>query len=217
MQENKIKLIQKNISGLMYNGISYKQIINMYEEKILNLKNPELSFWFAQNIKGANIKAHGQVIIDSKDLAYNYEFAVHQYRFLDNNTIEHINDIDVKAHGQVIIDSKDLFYNYEFAKNVKGADIKSHGQIIIDSKDLEYNYKFARDVKGADVKAHGQIIIDSKNPEYNYKFAKEIKGSNKKAHKKIMKEENIEYNERIIKEEKILKYKNELENLLSNN
>ena len=98
-----------------------EKIIELFEKKVLNIKNEKVSYYFAKDVKGADIKAHGQVIIDSKNLNYNYRFA------------RDVKGADIKAHGQVIIDSKNLNYNIRFAKDVKGADIKAHQQVIIDS------------------------------------------------------------------------------------
>ena len=177
-------------------------VIERFEQKALQEKNPVLSWFFATKIKGADIKAHEQVIIDSKDPKYNYKFAcdvkgadvrAHGQVIIDSKDLLYnydyacdIEGADVRAHGQVIIDSKDPECNYCYAYNVKGADIKAHEQVVIDSKDLEYNYWFARKIKGADIKAHEQVVIDSKDPEYNYYFAHNFEGADIKAHEQVV-------------------------------
>ena len=150
-------------------GYPDEKIVEDFETKLLKLHNLKLSQFFPVNIKGADVKAHGQVIIDSEDLEENYEFATH------------VKGADVKAHGMVIANSGNLLYNYKFARDAKGADTWAHEQVILDSKNLEYNYKFASDVKGADVRAHGKVIINSGSIEYNEKF-KLIEGSDIDAH-----------------------------------
>ena len=132
--KSKVEQIEDTLIKLKELGVLETEIVKRYEDKILSLKNNELSYFFAKNIEGADVKAHGNVIIGSKDLEYNYYFAV-------------LPGADVKAHEQIIIDSKNLKFNLDFAKNVEGADVKAHGKVIIDSKNLEYNYIFARDVK----------------------------------------------------------------------
>ena len=160
-------------------GYPDEKIVKDFEVKLLKLHNLKLSQFFPVNIKGADAKAHGQVIIDSEDLEENYEFATT------------VKGADVKAHGKVIVDSKSLMYNYIFARDAKGADTWAHEQVIIDSKDLEYNYIFAKDVKGANVRAHGQVIINSGSIEYNEKF-KLIEGSDIDAHVAVINNTKIQ-------------------------
>ena len=42
-----------------------EKIIELFEKKVLNIKNEKVSYYFAKDVKGADIKAHQQVIIDS--------------------------------------------------------------------------------------------------------------------------------------------------------
>ena len=53
-------------------GYSDDMLIEKFESKILKLGNEELSSFIAENVRGANIKSHEKVIIDSKDLRRNY-------------------------------------------------------------------------------------------------------------------------------------------------
>ena len=57
------------------NSLNSKKAIELFEEKILNLNSPELSYIFSKTVNGANIKAHEKVILESKDPQYNYLFA----------------------------------------------------------------------------------------------------------------------------------------------
>ena len=144
---DKEEKIIEMIESLIRNGVDDELIISRFESKIFDLKKPELYFWFAKNVKGADVKAHGQAIINSCNPEWNYKFA------------RDIIGADVKAHEQAVIDKRDPEWNYKFAKNVKGADVKAHGQAIINSCNPEWNYKFARDIIGADVKAHEQVVF----------------------------------------------------------
>ena len=166
--KNKEQEVIDMIMKLKEFGYPDEKIVKDFEVKLLKLHNLKLSQFFTVNIKGTDVKAHGQVIIDSEDLDYNYKFA------------RDVKGANVRAHGQVIIDSGDLDYNCRFAK-IKGADVKSHGQVMIDSGNLGYNYEFALDIKDADIRAHGQVIINSGSIEYNEKF-KIIEGSDIDAH-----------------------------------
>ena len=42
-------------------------IIELFEKKILKVKSPKLSYYFAHDIKGADILAHRNVVINSGD------------------------------------------------------------------------------------------------------------------------------------------------------
>ena len=107
-----------------------------------------MNYEFARHVEGADVKAHGRVIINSGNLESNYKFA------------RDVKGADVKAHGQAIINSGILDRNYKFAKDVKGADVRAHGQVIINSGDPDWNYLFASEVKGADVRAHCKVMKD---------------------------------------------------------
>jgi hypothetical protein len=83
--------IEKMIENLINSGVSDQLIISRFESKILNLKNPELSYWFVRNIKGADIKAHEQVVINSEDSYFNYLFA------------KDIKKSDARSHGHLYL------------------------------------------------------------------------------------------------------------------
>lgn len=55
-------------------GYSDEQIIKDFEGKLLEVKNIKLSIYFAGRISGANVRAHGQVIMDGKSEEYNAKF-----------------------------------------------------------------------------------------------------------------------------------------------
>ena len=72
---------------------------------------------FAKNVQGADIKAHEKVILDSKDLKWNYMFA------------KNVQGADIKTLGQIVLNSKDLIWNSRFAK-IDGADFEAHQKVI---------------------------------------------------------------------------------------
>ncbi|MBR9682045.1 MAG: hypothetical protein GOV00_04610 [Candidatus Altiarchaeota archaeon] len=121
-------------------------------------KDHELNYLIARDVKGADIKKHGDAIIESGHPNYNFVYA------------ENIEGADILKHGEVVIKSKNLRSNYSFPKYIKGAEVLRHGKVIIDSKKKKENYEFARDVKGADIKEHGKVIIDvgTENDNFNY-------------------------------------------------
>ncbi len=87
---DKEEKIIEMIESLIRNGVDDELIISRFESKIFDLKKPELYFWFAKNVKGADVKAHGQAIINSCNPEWNYKFA------------RDIIGADVKAHEQVV-------------------------------------------------------------------------------------------------------------------
>ena len=138
---------------LVYKEVDDEDIVDYYQDKILNFNDDEVTYWFAFNIKSSDRKKLGKIIIDNKNIKYNYDFAAN------------IPGADVKAHGKVIIDSKDLKYNYNFARRVEGADVKAHGKVIIDSKDPYYNAIFASIIPDADIKEHEKVLLASNDIE----------------------------------------------------
>ena len=156
--DENIKEIMFYIKAVVRDSWGDKQVIILFEEKILKVKNPELSWLFAKNIKGANVKAHGQIILDSKDPELNYYYA------------RDVVGADIKAQEQIVLESNNPKVSYYFARDVKGADIKAHGQVVLNSKDPEMNYGFVHDVKGADIFAHRDIVINSGDEYWIDKF-----------------------------------------------
>ena len=99
---SEVEQIKENLKKLKKLGVSETEIIERYESKILSLKNGELSYVFIKNIKGADVKAHGKVVIESKDPKWNYMFS------------KDVVGANVKAHEKVVIESKDPEWNYMF-------------------------------------------------------------------------------------------------------
>ncbi len=150
--------------------MSDAQVIDYFEKSVLAAKNPELSCWFALNIKGADVLAHGQVVIKSKDPEYNYVLA----EKLTNDCMLSANCSILDRYGS-------------WWTTVK-AEIRAHCQAVIESGDPEYNYRCAMYIEEADKKAHCQAVIESRNPEYNYRCALNIEEADIPAHKKAIEE-----------------------------
>ncbi len=152
-----IEKIIKYLIELNELGVSENEIIKRYEEKILSLKNVKLSSFFAETVKGADVKALEKAVLESKDPEWNFCFV-------------DVKGADVKAHEKVVIESKDPEWNFKFAEDVEGADVKVLEKVVIESKNSFWNYMFADYIEGADVKAHGKVIIESKKLMDNYWF-----------------------------------------------
>ena len=65
MGEDAVNEIIIAIKKARENGIEDDLILKELEEDVLEVHNPKLSHRFALWIKGANIKAHEQVVIES--------------------------------------------------------------------------------------------------------------------------------------------------------
>ena len=120
---DKEEKIIEMIKNLIDSGVSDRLIVSRFEFKILNLKNPKLSYWFALNINGANVRAHGRVIINSRDSEWNYKFA------------KNVKESDINTHEQIIIKNGDPCYNYMFARYIEVSNVRAHGKAIINSGD----------------------------------------------------------------------------------
>ena len=165
-KKNIEKVLLMNELELVYNKCEPEDIIEYYQDKILELGDVELAYWFATRLPNCDIRKIGKIIIDSKDVKYNYDFP------------RNVKGADVKAHGEVILESKYLYHNYNFALTVPGADIKAHQQIILDSKDPYYNCLFASSIPGIDTTAHEQILFERNDLYYIYVYATMLKVDN---------------------------------------
>ena len=150
--------------------------LHLYAQAMIETGDSYYNYLFAKNIKGADILAHGNVVI--KD-GLKYLCYVDEYNYLFARDIP---GADVLSHGKVILKGKGAYYNYLFARDVKGADVLSHGKVILNDRDAYYNYLFARDVKGADIKSHSHCVKMYGNGKVNYYFAKDIKEADAKSH-----------------------------------
>lgn len=122
---SEVEQIEENLKKLKKLGVSETEIIKRYESKILSLKNGELSCVFVENIKGADVKAHGKAIIESKNLEWNYYFA------------RDVKGADVMAHGRVIIESKDSRVNDWFKE-----DFEDEYKILKENNFINKAYNF---------------------------------------------------------------------------
>jgi hypothetical protein len=109
--------------------------MNISEQEILALNDPDKSYLYCYFNKGtANIKAHQQIIIDSKNLHYCFLFAIN---FPNTN---------LKLFEQIIINSKHIYYCYFFAKLVKESNKQLLSEIVLASGNLDYIKKFYNEV-----------------------------------------------------------------------
>lgn len=83
------KLIANIIALTDYYHYPDNKIIQMYEREVLALNSAYLSYYFARNIKGVNIKAHERALIKN----YNFDFyAASSFAKDEEQIIEKTND-----------------------------------------------------------------------------------------------------------------------------
>ena len=127
--------------------------IKKYENDILDLRSPYLSYHFCTDVPGANIKKHALVVLDCDDHLCMISFA---RDFAPLIGVELINLFE-----KSILDSGIPYSNYSYAKQVKGADIKAHEKVVLNGMDVKADYMFALEVQEADIKAHISKIKSS--------------------------------------------------------
>ena len=145
------------------------------------LKDPEVSTWYASNVKGANKEAHKNIVLKSKNVEWCYKFA------------RDVKGIDISELAKVVIDSKNPYFNYAFARDVIGANVILHELVILEYNNPDCSLEFALNVKGATIELHESVIINdlmnyinvntkeaNKSIERCLEFAKSVKGANRK-------------------------------------
>lgn len=81
---------------------------------------------------GINIKQNQEIIINSKNSHYVYDFALS------------VKESDTNKLQQVIIDNQDSYYAYLFALYVKNADVQKLANVVLDSQNkihIKWFYK----------------------------------------------------------------------------
>lgn len=174
-------LILKEECAKMLNYINGSDNMeNFTEEEILLLNDPEISTWYASNVKGANKEAHKNIVLKSKNVEWCYKFA------------RDVKGIDISELAKVVIDSKDPYFNYVFARDVIGANVILHEQVLLEYNNPDYCLEFALNVIGATIELHEDVIINDlmnyinvntkeadKSIERCLNFAKSVKGANR--------------------------------------
>lgn len=139
--------------------------VKKFEERIINLKIPKLSYLFMKNISGVNKKAHTNIILSSNDPKLIYETAK-------------IKGVNTKLLENAILSFNSPYYSYIYARDITDANVSSHESVVVNNKDESYGdlykYHFATDVKDADVKRLGESVLNS-GPSLNFFFARDVK------------------------------------------
>lgn len=113
---------------LKYNykrGLKTERYFNKIEQEGGNYFNTKV----AKEIKNADVKRHGKVVIDSKDGVANCVFA-------------QIEGADTFKHEQIVLDLKDESLSLMFVKSVKNCNIQAHKEIIMNGDNVEIKQEF---------------------------------------------------------------------------
>lgn len=212
-----------------------KQGINVKENEqiILAFNNAEYSYLFARDVKGADVKAHEKVILDSTntfDLFHAYIFArdikganikaleekilssfsTHSdYAQVCFSFAKDIKNANIKALEENILKTGNAQWSGMFAYYIPGANIKEHEKLVLKSTDWEVLFHFAKNVPGADIQAIENIILAKNDPFCSYNFAKYIPGANIEEHLEVL-EKHPEYFSKIIELENALLLRNKM-------
>lgn len=170
--------------------------IKKFEDRVIKLGIPKLSYLFMKNIEGSNKKAHTKIILSSNDLNLIYETA----------KIRGVNIIEL---GKSIINSNDSYFNYLFARDINGSVVPNHEEVVVNGEEDLIKYYFARDVVGSNKRKLGESVLNG-NPSINFFFAKDIKDGLFMEHMKIVMN-NKDLYERLISLKQI-KSEEDLEN-----
>lgn len=172
---------------------NYQTMVNMVDKKahgkvIINSKDSELNYYFARDVIGADIEAHRDVVLKGSESRWIYYF------------LRDIEPKEIEKHRKAILNLKNAFWNYEFAKGYGDKD-HLHGRVVASYKDPKLNYHFANNVKDARVIDHAPVVIESEDVVYNYLFARDIEGSNPIEHGKVViASKNLEYNYKFLRD-----------------
>lgn len=157
--------------------------VKKFEDRVIKLGIPKLSYLFMKNIEGSNKKAHTKIILSSNDLNLIYETA----------KIRGVNIIEL---GRSIINSNDSYFNYLFARDINGSVVSNHENVVVNGEEDLIKYYFARDVVGSNKRKLGESVLNG-NPSINFFFAKDVKDGLFMEHMKIVKN-NKDLYERLI-------------------
>lgn len=112
------------------------------EKIILEKSGRQTLLDYFKNLKGFDLNAIVNKIIELNDPHLAYEFARQSSK-----------DIDIKSLEQIVINSGLSLVIFKFASNVPGADIKALEKALLLTEDGKSMYGFALHIPGADVEA----------------------------------------------------------------
>ena len=136
------------------------------EDEILECDNPELSFWYAYCIPGADIEKHQQVVLNSNQPSWCYKFACY------------IEGADVIALTNVVKESDDPHYKYLCARDIPQIipdfDITPFEDSVLELEDSKWSSQFLHNVKGSRKELHENVIRNNESKKLSKRISRTI-------------------------------------------
>ena len=129
------------------------------------IASPSFVYYYARDVKNANIQHAEDVLIKLGDGKWIYNFA------------NDIPDANIEKLQEAILNTKQGEWISTFAKNIMGADIDKMQQAVLESNDAKSMFYFAKDVPNADIeklKASEGRTINSDFPNNYLRQLKKI-------------------------------------------
>lgn len=157
---NKVELLKYIVERISAgtNPFSYQEIIE-YENKIIETGDAYYIYFFARNVKGANISKLEDAIIEINDVRGMITFA------------SIVAGANIERFTNIIIGMNNPEYIFLFARDVNDADISKLEDAIIEINDAKWMIIFARYIPGANIERLADSIIATNNAENIYNFA----------------------------------------------
>lgn len=137
-----------------------------FENEILGYNNPELSFWYAYYIPGADIEKHQKVVLDSKQPSWCYKFACY------------IPGADIISLTNVVMESKDPYYSYLCARDIPQIipdfDITPFEDSVLELEDSKWSSQFLHNVKGSRKELHENVIRNNEAKKLSKRISRTI-------------------------------------------
>jgi len=168
--------------------------VYLMQKVVLDCKNPQYAFLFAQNVKGSDIKALQKIVIESNKIKYICKFGcfipgadrklIEEIISKSKNAkyahmfLKHVKNANVSLLKQPIFKAKKPRYLFELAKHISDRDdLSIIEDMIIEQQSFLYMRLLAFKVKNIDIDKLENAIIESGNIEELKKFAKYVKKS----------------------------------------
>lgn len=168
--------LERKLSSAI-NSMGEKAFLEKYEDKILELENPTLSYSLMK-IKGSKKEQHRKVILKSDNGTYNYRLLLEYYSLHPFKYRQHLAALENSK------DSKYIYYLYKRSskrdyyanKIVDMGDPRANAALFCDTfLDCNFlNESISNESISFDVKKNRQIIIDGKDPYYNNYYVESL-------------------------------------------
>ncbi len=135
------------------------------ENWVLEKRNTCLSYYFANYLTGADIKAHEDVVVEGCDLdnsSWTWQDLVH--------FAAEVPGANKKRLSNKVLGSKCPYVSFSFVEEVSGLDeqtIKAHEKVVLNGDDVLSMFDFAANIPQADREAFLRAILDFKWKDEN--------------------------------------------------